>query len=111
MGDSAGANRSEPDAQAVRVRGHRFHQSMGLLPASLAALAGWLYVYASAAVTAPAWSTVWLATGTIAYLGWARYHRSWPFGAKEIHEEFLETRRGHPGRAPSPGTAGEAHWA
>ena len=109
MTGSAGANRSEPDAGAVRVRGHRFHRSIGLLLASLAALAGWLYVYAT--VTAPVWSTVWLAAGTVAYLGWARYHRSWPFGAKEIHEEFLETRREHPGRAPSPGTGGKARWA
>ena len=30
---------------------------------SLAALAGWLYVYASATVTALVWSTVWLAAG------------------------------------------------
>jgi hypothetical protein len=52
MADSAGANRSEPDAGTVRAGGHRFHRSIGLLSASLAALAGWLYVYASATVTA-----------------------------------------------------------
>jgi amino acid transporter len=66
---------------------------------SLAALAGWLYVYASATLTALAWSTVWLAAGIVAYLGWARYHRTWPFGPKEIHEEFLEAGREHPGQA------------
>jgi amino acid transporter len=37
---------------------------------SLAALAGWLYVYASATATALVWSTVWLAAGVVAYLGW-----------------------------------------
>jgi hypothetical protein len=72
MADSAGANRSEPDAGAVGAGGHRFHRSIGLLSA-LATLAGWLYVYASATVTAPVWSTVWLAAGAVAYLGWARY--------------------------------------
>jgi fructoselysine transporter len=108
MADSAGANRSEPNAGAVRAGGHRFHRSIGLLSASLAALAGWLYVYAT--VTALVWSAVWLAAGAVAYLGWARYHRSWPFGTKEIHEEFLEAQRSHPDRAPSPGTGG-ARWA
>ena len=29
-----------------------------------------------------------LAAGAVAYLRWARYHRSWPFGTREIHEEF-----------------------
>jgi hypothetical protein len=111
MADSAGANRSEPDAGAVRAGGHRFHRSIGLLSASLAALAGWLYVYASATVTAAVWSTVWLAAGAVAYLGWARYHRSWPFGTREIHQEFLKAWRGHLDWAPSPGTGGKAHWA
>jgi amino acid transporter len=63
---------------------------------SLAALAGWLYVYASATSAALIWSTVWLAAGVVAYLGWARYHRNWPFGPKQIREVFLETQREHP---------------
>ncbi len=63
---------------------------------SLAALAGWLYVYASATVTALIWSTVWLAAGVIAYLGWARYNHNWPFGPKEIREVFLDEQRAHP---------------
>ena len=66
---------------------------------SLAALAGWLYVYASATATALAWSTVWLAAGVIAFLGWARYHHTWPFGRKEIREAFLETQQEPPGQA------------
>jgi hypothetical protein len=60
------------------------------------ALAGWLYVYASATVTALVWSTVWLAAGFVAYLGWARYHRSWPFGPIQVREAFLEAQREHP---------------
>ncbi len=63
---------------------------------SLAALAGWLYVYASATVTALIWSTVWLAAGVVAYLGWARYNHNWPFGPKEIREVFLAEQRAHP---------------
>jgi amino acid transporter len=63
---------------------------------SLAALAGWLYVYASATVTALIWSTVWLAAGVVAYLAWARYNHHWPFGPKQIREAFLEEQRAHP---------------
>jgi len=65
---------------------------------SLAALAGWLYVYASATGTALIWSTVWLAAGVVAYLGWARYHHHWPFGPKQIREVFQEEQREHPGQ-------------
>ena len=68
---------------------------------SLAALAGWLYVYASATVTALIWSTVWLAAGVIAYLGWARYHHHWPFGPKQIREVFLEAQRERPAQVAS----------
>jgi amino acid transporter len=66
---------------------------------SVAALAGWLYVYASATATALIWSTVWIAAGIAAYLGWARYHQHWPFGPKQIREVFLETQREHPQQA------------
>ena len=69
---------------------------------SLAALAGWLYVYASATPTALIWSTVWLAAGVVAYLGWARYHHHWPFGRKEIREEFLRAQTEHQDRAAWP---------
>jgi amino acid transporter len=72
---------------------------------SLVALAGWLYVYASATVTALVWSAIWLAAGVVAYLGWARYHRTWPFGPKEIQEEFLPG--GQEGSGP-PAAAGAA---
>ena len=56
---------------------------------SLAALAGWLYVYASATSNAIVLSVVWVAAGVVAFLGWARYHRQWPFGPKVIQESFL----------------------
>jgi amino acid transporter len=72
---------------------HRpYRQWLYPLP-SLAALAGWLYVYASATLTALVWSTAWLAAGVVAYLAWARYHHTWPFGQKEIHEAFLHAER------------------
>ncbi len=66
---------------------------------SLAALAGWLYVYASATVTALIWSTVWLAAGVVAYLAWARYNQDWPFGPKEVREAFLDAQQAHPDQA------------
>jgi amino acid transporter len=66
---------------------------------SLAALAGWLYVYASATVTALVWSTVWLAAGVVTYLGWARYHHSWPFGPVQVREAFLQAQSEHPDEA------------
>ena len=108
MRDSARANHGDSQVAADRADSHTFHRSVGLyrpykqwlypLP-SLAALAGWLYVYASASATALVWSTVWLAAGVIAFLGWARYHHTWPFGRKEIREAFLETQQEHPGQA------------
>jgi amino acid transporter len=63
---------------------------------SLAALAGWLYVYASATVSALVWSTVWLAAGAVIYLGWARYHHTWPFGPKQVREAYLQAQQEHP---------------
>jgi amino acid transporter len=72
---------------------------------SLAALVGWLYVYASASATALVWSTVWLAAGVVAFLGWARYHHTWPFGRKEIHEAFLEVQQEHPDQTARPDAA------
>jgi amino acid transporter len=72
---------------------------------SLAALAGWLYVYASATATALVWSTVWLAAGVVAYLGWARYHHSWPFGPIQVREAFLQAQRKHPDQTAWPDAA------
>jgi amino acid transporter len=72
---------------------------------SLAALAGWLYVYASASVTALVWSSVWLAAGAVAFLGWARYHRTWPFGRKQVREAFLQAQQEHPDQDAWPEAA------
>jgi amino acid transporter len=80
-----------------RQRGLRRPYKQWLYPLpSLAALAGWLYVYASATVTALVWSTVWLAAGVVAYLGWARYHREWPFGPIRAREAFLQAQQEQP---------------
>ena len=70
---------------------------------SLLALAGWTYVYVSAGRTPIIFSIVILAAGIAAFLIWARIERQWPFGEKDIREEFLEEEaaRGAPRRAPA----------
>jgi len=60
---------------------------------SLAALAGWIYVYASAGRVAIEWSVVWVVAGVLAYLGWARVTSAWPFGPKQIREAYLALQR------------------
>jgi amino acid transporter len=55
---------------------------------SLGALAGWIYVYTSSGNTPIVFSLVVLAAGVIAFLIWAKTEREWPFGPKEITEEF-----------------------
>jgi fructoselysine transporter len=62
---------------------------------SIVAGAGWLTVYLWADKANPGvhpieWSLAWLALGVVAFLIWARRERSWPFGPKEIREQFLE---------------------
>ncbi|HEX6470286.1 MAG TPA: APC family permease [Streptosporangiaceae bacterium] len=57
---------------------------------SLVALAGWIYIYKSAGTQQIVLSLCWLAAGTVAYLVWARAEHTWPFGAKEINEAFVE---------------------
>jgi fructoselysine transporter len=63
------------------------------LPAVAAAL-GWAAVYLYADANAPdlhpiELSLAWVAVGTGAYLLWARRHGEWPFGPKQIHEQYL----------------------
>ena len=55
------------------------------------ALAGWVFVYTQADTQNIWLSLGWLALGTIAFLIWARVDKVWPFGPKEIKEEFLVT--------------------
>jgi amino acid transporter len=62
---------------------------------SLVALAGWLFIYAKSGDWTILISLAWLALGVVAFLIWAYYERTWPFGGKEIREEFL-------GAPPSP---------
>ncbi|GHJ36700.1 APC family permease [Streptomyces sp. TS71-3] len=69
---------------------------------SLVALAGWLSVYVFAdknnhGLHPIEWSLAWVALGAIAFLIWARVEKVWPFGPKEIHENFLTV--------PAAGTA------
>jgi amino acid transporter len=60
---------------------------------SLIALAGWLFVYTMSGGWMILISLAWLALGVGAFLIWAYYERTWPFGEKEIREEFLEAQR------------------
>ncbi len=58
---------------------------------SIIALVGWAYVYYSSGLLPIVLSLVWVAAGVIAYLLWARFvEHTWPFGPKEIKEEYLE---------------------
>jgi amino acid transporter len=67
---------------------------------SLVALAGWVYVYASAGRTPIIFSIVVLVTGVAAFLVWAKLEREWPFGPKHVREEFLAADAA-PQRAPA----------
>jgi hypothetical protein len=35
----------------------------------------------------------WLVLGVVSFLIWAAFEKTWPFGVKEIREEFLEAER------------------
>ncbi|MFF9895528.1 APC family permease [Streptomyces longispororuber] len=60
---------------------------------SLVALVGWLVIYGYANENSPGrhpieWSLAWVALGCVAFLVWARREKVWPFGPKEIREDF-----------------------
>jgi len=58
---------------------------------SIIALVGWAYVYYSSGPVPILFSIAWVAVGVVAYLLWARFvEHTWPFGPKEIKEEYLE---------------------
>ncbi len=66
---------------------------------SLVALVGWLTVYCFADHSNPGlhpieWSLAWVALGLVAFLAWARREHTWPFGPKEIREDFLAVATG-----------------
>lgn len=69
---------------------------------SIIALVGWVYVFVVSGLSGtqfilPIWTNpmllaiAWTVLGIIAYLLWARFvEHTWPFGPKEIKEEYLE---------------------
>jgi amino acid transporter len=60
---------------------------------SLVALLGWIYVYKSAGVRPIVLSLIWCAVGTVVFLVWAKTEHIWPFGPKEIKEEYLDRQK------------------
>lgn len=64
------------------------------LPSVVAAI-GWLTIYgfadkANAGIHPIEWSLAWLALGCVAFLIWAKLEKAWPFGPREIHEQYLQ---------------------
>ena len=57
---------------------------------SLLALVGWVYVYESATTLSIVLSLVWIVGGGIAFLGWARINRSWPFAPIVVKETYVD---------------------
>lgn len=72
---------------------------------SIVAFVGWCVIYGYADRNSPGrhpieWSLAWLALGCVAFVIWARLEKVWPFGPKEITEEYLTEA------APNPEPAG-----
>ncbi|MEV6767332.1 APC family permease [Nocardia sp. NPDC051030] len=70
------------------------------LPLVLAGI-GWLVIYGYADKANPGvhpieWSLAWVGLGVVAYLIWARFEKVWPFGPKEVREEYLHTESAEP---------------
>jgi amino acid transporter len=65
---------------------------------SVLALAGWIYIFQASGWAAIRVAIGWTVLGVIAFLVWARVEHVWPFGPKEIREEFL-------GRQAEPDTS------
>jgi amino acid transporter len=63
---------------------------------SLLALAGWIYVYASASTLSIVLSVLWIVVGVLAFLVWAKINRSWPFAPIAVRETYLELQRSAP---------------
>ncbi|WP_371655841.1 MULTISPECIES: APC family permease [unclassified Streptomyces] len=85
-----------------RQPGLRRPYRMWLYPLpSFVALVGWLVIYGYADKNSPGrhpieWSLAWLALGCVAFVVWARFEKVWPFGPREVREEYVE---GHDPRA------------
>ncbi|WP_051823377.1 APC family permease [Streptomyces sp. NRRL S-1448] len=76
----------------------------------LVALVGWLVIYGYADRNAPGrhpveWSLAWVAAGVVAFLGWARREKEWPFGPKRIDERYPEGDE----RSPEAEGPGDGH--
>jgi amino acid transporter len=78
-----------------RQPGLRRPYKMWLYPVpSFLALVGWLTIYGYADKNSPGrhpieWSLAWLALGLVAFVVWSRLEKVWPFGPKEVTEEYL----------------------
>ncbi|MGQ4513849.1 amino acid permease [Streptomyces sp. DW26H14] len=96
-----------------RQPGLRRPYRMWLYPLpSVVALVGWLTVYVFADKNNPGLhpiegSLAWVVLGGIAFLVWAKFERTWPFGPKEINENFLNMPE-DPEEDPGEGGAGSA---
>ncbi|MBY8880728.1 APC family permease [Actinacidiphila acidipaludis] len=79
-----------------RQPGLRRPYRMWLYPVpAVVALVGWLVIYGYADKNSPGrhpieWSLAWVALGLVAFVLWSRYEKVWPFGSKEVSEEYLE---------------------
>ncbi|MEY9873118.1 fructoselysine transporter [Streptacidiphilus sp. MAP12-33] len=67
------------------------------LPSVVAGI-GWLVIYGFADKANPGvhpieWSIGWVVLGVVAYAIWSRVEKVWPFGPKEIREQYLEEQR------------------
>jgi amino acid transporter len=63
--------------------------------------AGWLTIYLFEDKSNPGvhpieWSLAWVALGCAAFLVWARREHAWPFGPKDIREQFLDEQNAVP---------------
>jgi amino acid transporter len=73
--------RRQPDLpRPYRIRGYPV--------VAVIAASGWLAIYLSLGLRPILLSLGWLGCGAAAFAIWARVERSWPFGPKEIREEF-----------------------
>ncbi|WP_078988790.1 APC family permease [Streptomyces sp. WM6372] len=83
-------------ASVLRRRRPGLHRPyrMWLYPLpSIVALVGWLVIYGYADKNSPGrhpveWSLAWLALGCVAFLLWSKREKVWPFGPREITEEY-----------------------
>ena len=59
---------------------------------SLIALVGWIYIFKSSGWSAIRLALGWTILGLVAFLIWARRNHAWPFGSKQIVQEFLDAQ-------------------